>query len=72
MPRKSSRTRKIHKKPKSLTCKQFLSKKIAENIREFNRGKVLSNGRRITSRKQAIAIAYSVIKRDNPYCRRFL
>jgi len=46
-----------------MSCKEFLSKKIAENMREFNSGKLLSNGRRITSRKQAIAIAYSIAKR---------
>ena len=52
-----------------MTCKEFLSKKIAENMREFKAGKLLSNGRKITSRKQAIAIGYSQVRRGNPRCK---
>ena len=52
-----------------MTCKEFLSKKIAENMREFNAGTLMSNGRKIQNRKQAIAIAYSQVRRGNPRCK---
>jgi hypothetical protein len=47
-----------------MSCKKFLSKKIADNMREYNAGTLLSNGHKITSRKQAIAIAYSIVRRS--------
>ncbi len=62
--RKSRKSRKSFKKPKGMTCKEFLSNKIAHNIREFKRGKILSNGRKIKSIKQAIAISYSQVKKS--------
>lgn len=66
---KRSQKKKSYKKPKKMTCKQYLSKKIANNIREFKGGTILSNGRKITSRKQAIAIAYQQVRKGNPRCR---
>jgi hypothetical protein len=65
--RKSSS--KKYTKPNGMTCKEFLSKKIANNTREFNAGTLLSNGRKITSRQQAIAIAYSIVRKSNPRCK---
>lgn len=34
-------------------------KKVAKVMREFEKGKLTSNGKKVTSRKQAIAIALS-------------
>jgi hypothetical protein len=59
--RHSRRSRKF-KKPKGMTCRDFLSSKIRDNMREFKNKKRLSNGRIITSRKQAIAIAYQEVR----------
>lgn len=67
--RKGPRGGKIHVKPRGMSCKKFLSKKIADNMREFNAGKLLSNGRKITSKQQAIAIAYSQVRNGNPKCK---
>jgi len=67
--RKGPRGGKLYKKPKGMTCKEFLSQKIAGNMREFNGGKRLSNGQKITSKRQAIAIAYSQVRRGNPRCK---
>jgi len=61
--RKGSRGGKIYIKPKGMTCKEFLGHKIAHNMREFKKGKRLSNGRRISSRRQAIAMAYSQVRK---------
>jgi len=49
-------------------CKKQLSDKIRINMREFKKGTILKNGRPITSRKQAIAISYSQIKKMYPKC----
>jgi hypothetical protein len=53
-------------------CRKLLSKKIRENMREYKSGKLMSNGRRITSRGQCIAISYSQVRKANPMCRRWL
>jgi hypothetical protein len=45
-----------------MSCKEFLRKKIVYNIREFKNGTLMSNGRKINSRPQAIAIAYSQVR----------
>jgi hypothetical protein len=45
-----------------MKCKKFLSNKISDIMREYNSGKLMSNGRKINSRKQAIAIAYSIVR----------
>jgi hypothetical protein len=60
--RRGPRGGKVHIKPNGMTCKQFLSKKIADNMREFKAGK-------FKSREQAIAIAYSQVRRGNPRCK---
>ena len=62
------RSRKKYNKPKGMTCKEFLRKKIAINMREYKSGHRLSNGRKITSPQQAIAIAYSQV-RTNAKCK---
>lgn len=38
---------------------EYLKKKIGANIREYEKGTKMSNGKRIESKKQALAIAYS-------------
>lgn len=60
--KRGPRNGKRYIKPKGMSCKDFLSAKIAENMREFKKGKLLSNGRKITNRKQAIAISYSTVR----------
>jgi hypothetical protein len=60
--------RKI-KKSKSMNCREFLRKKIRENMRKYKSGKLMSNGRRIGSRQQAIAISYNQAKKVR--CRKF-
>ena len=60
--RKGLRGGKIYIKPKGMKCKKFLSNKISDIMREYNSGKLMSNGRKINSRKQAIAIAYSIVR----------
>jgi hypothetical protein len=60
--RRGPRGGKIHIKPKGMTCKKFLSMKIADNMREFKEGK-------FKSREQAIAVAYSQVRKGNPRCK---
>jgi len=55
--RRGPRGGKIHIKPKGMSCKKFLSEKIADNMREFKAGK-------FKSREQAIAVAYSIVRRS--------
>ncbi len=63
--RKSNRkSSKKHIKPKGMSCKEFLQKKIAINIREFKNG-----NKKIKSIPQAIAISYSQVRKSNPKCR---
>ncbi len=57
------RSAKKYKKPKGMTCKEFLSKKIASNIREFK------TKSKFKSREQAIAVAYSQVRRGNLRCK---
>jgi hypothetical protein len=45
-----------------LDCKAELKEKIKINTREYNNGKY-------SSRKQAIAVAYSQIKKKYPQCK---
>ncbi len=47
------------------TCKKAVSKKIATNMKEYEKGT-------FTSRKQAIAVAYSQTQKDRPACKRVL
>jgi len=47
------------------TCKQDVSKKIADNTKEFKKGK-------FGSRKQAIAVAYSQVSKKRPGCKKVL
>lgn len=47
---------------KTKVSKKELSRKISKNIREFKQRKTMSNGRKISSAKQAVAIAYSQVK----------
>lgn len=68
MSRKSSRKSKKssikskskYRKPKNMSCKQYLSAKIKINSREFK------------NKKQAIAVSYAEVKKGNPACKRWL
>lgn len=53
---------------KSKKCKKLLHNKIRINTREFKRGSILRNGRRLKSRSQAIAVSFSQVKKINPKC----
>lgn len=57
--KKSSRKNK-YKKPRNMSCKQFLGLKIKINSREFK------------NKKQAIAVSYSEVKKGNPACKRWI
>lgn len=46
-------------------CKKYLSKKIGINIAEFNNGFYMS-------RPQAIAVAYSQVRKSHPHCKRII
>ncbi len=63
MPQSRKGSKRVIKKPKGMKCKNFLSKKISENMKKYKSGKRMSNGRKITSRKQAIAISYSQVRK---------
>jgi hypothetical protein len=67
--RRGPRGGKIYVKPKGMSCKEFLSEKIAKNMREFKAGKLLSNGKKVTDRKQVLAISYSQVRTGNPRCK---
>ena len=58
--RKSIRRRRSRSKSK---CRKYLSKKIAINIDEFKRGL-------FKSKKQAIAVSYSQVRKKHPACKR--
>jgi hypothetical protein len=49
----------------SVKCKELLSEKIAQNMREYKEGKYVS-------RKQSLAVSYSQIKKKYPECSKFL
>jgi len=53
------------KKRKKGKCKTYLEQKIALNLAEFKKGNY-------NSRQQAIAVAYSQVKKEHPRCKRFL
>ena len=71
--RKSTRkvkTKSVRKSPrksvrKSKKCQKNISKKIAINIDEFKEG-------RYVSKSQAIAVAYSQVKKRHPECEKYL
>jgi len=46
-------------------CKKYLSKKIGINMREFNNGLY-------KSKAQAIAVAYSQVRKSHPNCKRII
>jgi hypothetical protein len=46
------------------SCKKKLSEKIRINMREYN------EYRRYKNRKQAIAVAYSIVKKTSPICKK--
>ena len=53
--RRGPRGGKRYLKPKGMSCKEFLGRKIAENMRELKKGK-------FSSRAQAIAVSYSQVR----------
>ena len=61
--RKSKRRSKS--KCKSSKCKKYLQKKIGINISEFKNGLYVS-------KSQAIAVAYSQVRKKHPSCRRVI
>lgn len=69
MPKKSYKNSKKKSKRGSLkkTCRTKLSDKIKINMKEYKKG-----NKRIISPLQAIAIAYSQIKKKYPKCSRIL
>lgn len=60
---KSHRRRKSKSKSK---CKEYLRRKIAINIDEFN------NGYNFVSKSQAIAVSYNQVNKRHPACKRIL
>jgi len=69
--RKGPRGGKRYIKPKGMTCKEFLKRKISTNMREFKAGRLRSSsGTKVTNRKQVLAISYSQVRAGNPSCRR--
>ena len=46
-------------------CNSLLKKKIKKNIREY------TSKKRYVSRKQAIAISYSQVKKKQPKCKKY-
>tara|TARA_Y100000389_G_scaffold161961_1_gene164580 strand:- start:1031 stop:1204 length:174 start_codon:yes stop_codon:yes gene_type:complete len=46
-------------------CKEALQEKIKQTTKEYNNGK-------FSSRKQAVAVAYSMINNKYPNCKKFL
>lgn len=70
LPKKKSTRRLKEPKKKSTRrlglkeCKKRLSNKIRINMKEFKRG-------RYVSRKQAIAVSYSQIKKKYPECKKY-
>ncbi len=69
MSRKTSRKRSSRGRPKrkmsrnSRRCKNLLKKKVEKNLKEYGKGKY-------SSRSQAIAVAYSQVKKMSPSCRK--
>jgi hypothetical protein len=63
LSRSPRRSRKIGKK--EMTCKNLLKEKIGVNIEEYKNG-------RYSSRNQAIAVAYSQVKKMKPLCDKYL
>lgn len=51
--------------PTKPTCKKDVSKKIATNMKEYEKGK-------FKNRKQAIAVAYSQVQQKRPACKKVL
>ena len=62
--RKSVKSRKSRKSRKS-KCREYLKDKIAMNINEMKEGRYIS-------KSQAIAVAYSQIRKKHPSCKRIL
>ena len=62
--RKSKRRSKKSKR-RSSKCKKYLQKKIGINISEFKNGLYVS-------KSQAIAVAYSQVRKKHPSCRRVI
>jgi hypothetical protein len=65
--RKSKRKSKSKSKRRSRSskCKKYLQKKIGINISEFKNGLYIS-------KSQAIAVAYSQVRKKHPSCRRVI
>jgi hypothetical protein len=59
-----SNKRKPKKKPKG-KCKTYLEQKIALSLAEYKKGNY-------QTRQQAIAVAYSQVRKKHPRCKQFL
>jgi len=64
MKRTSKKSPKKNLKRTKSACNLALRKKIRLNMDEYKRG-------RYSSRQQALAVSYSQINKNNPYCRRY-
>lgn len=60
-----SKSRKVKKSRKQKECIAMVSKKIAINMKEFK------DGLNFVSPKQAIAVAYSQVKKKSPGCAKY-
>jgi hypothetical protein len=65
--KKSKRSKRTYKKNSKKYCQSKVSQKISINMKEMKSG-----NKKIKSPSQAIAIAYSQIRKKHPKCSRFL
>lgn len=63
--KKSDGQRRLRKSKSKSKCKNYLRKKIAINMEEFKK-------KRFVSPAQAIAVAYSQVRKKHPACKRML
>lgn len=57
--------RKSRKRSKKSKCKKYLAKKVSINMIEYSKGLYVSPS-------QAIAVAYSQVRKKHPSCKRIL
>lgn len=62
--RRRSKSRKNGISPGKRRCNKLLSSRVRDMMHEYKKG-------RWVSRQQAIAVAYSKVKRDHPSCRKY-
>lgn len=62
--RKSLKKSRKHSSRGKLGCRSLLSKKIRVNMKEYKSG-------RYSSRSQAIAVAFSMLRKSRPGCNKY-